>query len=142
MAMLRAAAWALASLLAASLPSLVLANGDLFFEAFEIPGQPEYVVFGNVKDDRGNYLEGAIITVSVEEPFLSYTSESGLLGRFRTLDVGRAIKGLGYDVDPSLIKVTVSYPGYEVARSVHRGKYGQNKGAVEINFIMRKTRSK
>jgi hypothetical protein len=31
------------------------ANGDLFFEAMEKPGNPEYVVFGNVKDDEGKY---------------------------------------------------------------------------------------
>lgn len=111
-------------------------NGDLFFEAQEIPGKIEYVVFGNVKDDKGRYLEGANVTVSVTEPRLAYTSQTDVIGRFRSLDIGRAIKGLGYDVDPSLIEVTVTYPGYRVVRRLYRGKYRQSKGVVEVNFIL------
>jgi hypothetical protein len=111
-------------------------NGDLFFEAAEVPGKPEYVVLGNVKDDGGRYLEGATVTVRVSDPHLSYTSQTDILGHFRTLDVGRAIKGLGYDIDPSRIEVVVTYPGYHILRRIHRGKYRQNKGLVEINFVM------
>lgn len=113
-------------------------NGDLFFEAAEIPGNPEYVIFGNVKDDRGKYVVSAMVTVKVAEPRLSYTSETDILGRFRTLDIGRAIRGLGYDVDLSQIDVLVEYPGHRVARRAYRGKRGQNKGAVEINFVLEK----
>jgi len=115
---------------------LASANGDLFFEAREIAGDPEYVVFGNVKDDRGRHLAGALVTITVEEPFLTYTVETDILGHYRTLDVGRAIKSLGYDVDPSRIKVTAEYAGHEVLRRAYRGKYRQAKGAIELNFVM------
>lgn len=114
------------------------ANGDLFFEAAEIPGKPVYVIFGNVKDDRGRYIESATVTVKVAEPRLAYTSQTGILGRFRTLDIGRAIQGLGYEVDPSQIEVTIEFPGYHVVRRLHRGKRGQNKGAIEMNFVLEK----
>jgi hypothetical protein len=112
------------------------ANGDLFFEAQETPGNPEYVVFGNVKDDKGNYLDGATVRVTVSKPDLSYTAQVGILGRYRTLDVGKAIQSLGYDIDPSLIKVTMIYPGYHVVRSISRARHGQRKGAIEIDFVM------
>jgi hypothetical protein len=113
-------------------------NGDMFFEAAEIPGKPEYVIFGNVKDDRGKYIVSAIVTVTVAEPRLSYTSETDIIGRFRTLDIGRAVRGLGYDVDPSQIEITIEYPGHRILRRAYRGKRGQNKGAVEINFVITK----
>jgi len=113
-------------------------NGDLFFEAQEIPGKVEYLVFGSVKDEDGNYLEGANVTVSVAEPRLAYTSQTDVIGRFRSLDIGRAVKGLGYDVEPSSIQVAVSYPGYRVVRRLYRGRHGQSKGAVEVNFIVAK----
>lgn len=119
---------------------LTWANGDLFFEAMEIPGKPEYVIFGNVKDERGKYLAGATVTVNVAEPMLSYTAETSVIGRYRTLDIGRAITGLGYEVDPSRIEVTVTHPGYSVARRAYRGKFGQKKGAVEMNFVMKEVR--
>ena len=111
-------------------------NGDLFFEAWEIAGDPEYVVFGNVKDDRGRHLAGAMVTISIDEPFLTYTVETDILGHYRTLDVGRAIRSLGYDVDPARVKVTAEYPGHEVLRRAYRGKYRQAKGAIELNFVM------
>jgi hypothetical protein len=113
-------------------------NGDMFFESAEIPGKPEFVVFGNVKDDRGQYIVSAVVTVKVAEPRLAYTAETDIIGRFRTLDIGRAIRGLGYDVDPSAIEVTVEFPGHRIARRVNRGKRGQNKGAIEINFVITK----
>jgi hypothetical protein len=65
-----------------------------------------------------------------------------VLGRFRSLDVGRAIQGLGYDVDVSKIEVIAEYSGYRQLRRVYRGRYGQSKGAIEINFVMQKVRKK
>lgn len=113
------------------------ADGDDFFEALEIPGKPEYVVFGNVKDDRGNYVSTAVVTVAVADPILIYETTTTILGRFRTLDVGRAISDLGYDVDPAQIKVSVSAPGYVLIRRFHRASPRQKRGAVEIDFLMR-----
>jgi hypothetical protein len=112
-------------------------NGDLFFEAQETPGKPEYVVYGSVKDDRGRYLEGVAVVVQVSNPSLSYTSESGLLGRYRSLDVGKALKWLGYDIDPSKIDVQASYAGYHVTRRLSRARHGQ-LGAIEVDFVLSK----
>lgn len=113
-------------------------NGDLFFEAMEIPGDPVYVVFGNVKDAQGGYIEGATITIKVAEPKLSYTTYTGILGRFRTLDIGRAIEGLGYEVAPSQIEVTVDFSGDYVVRRLDRGRRDQREGAIEMNFVLEK----
>ncbi len=115
---------------------VVLANGDQFFEAQEIPGKPEYVIFGTVKDEQGQYLEGAEVTIRVLEPFLSYTQETNFLGHYRTLDVGRAVEGLGYRLDPSQIKVVVIYPGYHEVRRLYRGRGRQASGAIELNILM------
>lgn len=114
-------------------------NGDGFFESKEIPGKPEFVIFGNVKDDQGKYLDNATVKVNVAEHMLEFTAETDVLGRFRTPDVGRAINELGYQVDLSLITITVECAGYELARREYRGKRLQNKGAVEINFRMKKS---
>ena len=81
-------------------------NGDLFFEAQEIAGDPEYVVFGNVKDDRGRHLAGAMVTVSVDEPFLTYTVETDILGHYRTLDVGGELQASACDVAPHDLEQT------------------------------------
>jgi hypothetical protein len=111
-------------------------NGDHFFRFKEIPGKPEFVIFGSVKDDRGHYLDNATVFVIVMVHQLEFTATTDALGRFRTPDVGRAIEDLGYETDPSLIEVTVNYPGYRVVRREYRGKYRQKKGAIEMNFLM------
>lgn len=118
------------------------ANGDGFFESAEIPGNPEFVIFGNVKDDRGKYLGNAIVKVRVAQHMLEFTAQTDVIGRFRTPDVGRAIRDLGYEVDLSLISVSVEYPDHQLVRREYRGKRGQIKGAIEINFRMKKTRSR
>jgi hypothetical protein len=136
-------AWRLATLnviaaIACAFAGPAWANGDGFFESKEIPGKPEFVIFGNVKDDRGKYLDNATVRVQVAEHMLEFTTETDVIGRFRTPDVGRAIKDLGYEVDLSLIAITVEYPDHHVERREYRGKRGQKKGAIEINFRMKK----
>lgn len=111
-------------------------NGDHFFRFKEIPGKPEFVIFGSVKDDRGHYLDNAIVFVIVPVHQLEFTAKTDVLGRFRTPDVGRAIEDLGYEPDPASIEVTVNCPGYRVVRREYRGKYRQKKGAIEMNFQM------
>jgi len=135
--------WRLTTLTAFAALACVLAgpawsNGDGFFQSKEIPGNPQYVIFGSVKDDRGNYLHDAIVRVYVAEHMLEFTAPTDVIGRFRTPDIGRAIKDLGYEVDLSLIKVTVEYPDYREVRREYRGKYRQRKGAIEMNFRMKK----
>jgi hypothetical protein len=125
--------------LAVSLPAIsVHADGDELFDPLEIPGQPEYVVFGSVKDNRGNYVSTAVVKVEVEEPVLIYETATTILGRFRTVDIGRAVIDLGYDVNPARIKVSVSAPGYVLIRRFNRASPRQARGAVEIDFLMKK----
>ena len=113
------------------------ADGDDFFEAQETPGKPVYVVFGSVKDDRGNYLSKAVVTVEVAEPVLIYDTTTNILGRFRTVDVGRAVTDLGYDVDPAQIEISVSAPGYVPMRRLKRDSPRRKQGAIEIDFVMK-----
>jgi hypothetical protein len=113
-------------------------SGAMFLQSTEIPGNPEFVIFGSVKDDRGKYLDHAIVKVKVAEHMLEFTAETNVIGRFRTPDIGRAIKYLGYDVDLSLITVTVECPNYGLVQREYRGKYRQNKGAIELNFRMKR----
>ncbi len=135
----RAAVFAGAALCAtAAAPGSTWANGDVFFEAEEIPGAPEYVVFGSVKDNKGNYLDNAVVTIDVSEPHLTYDAFTNVVGRFRTPDVGRAIIDVGFEVDPSKIAVTVYLPGYRMVQRLNRGKAGQKQGAIEMNFVMAK----
>jgi hypothetical protein len=123
---------------ACALPTPAWSNGDGFFQATEIPGKPEYVIFGCVKDDQGNYLSNATVRVYVAEHMLDFTAQTDILGRFRTPDIGRAIEDLGYEVDLSLLTVSVEYPGYRVVRREYRGRYQQKKGAIEMNFRMKR----
>lgn len=115
---------------------LAWGNGDTFFQYTEIAGKPEFVYFGSVRDDRGRRLSQVTMRVTVVEHQLEFTSKTDVLGRYRTVDVGRAIKELGYEVDPSLITVKPEYAGYHVVRRENRGKRRQNVGAVELDFIL------
>jgi hypothetical protein len=139
--------WRLAVLYVIAAVTLVAAgparsNGDTFFNPTEIPGNAQYVIFGNVKDTAGHYLSHATVTAYVVQHMLAVTTQTNVIGRFRTPDVGREIEDLGYRVDPSLISVSVEYPGYHIAHRQYHGKYRQNKGAIEINFIMQQNGSK
>lgn len=130
-----------AAVLALSAPTTgARADGDDFFGAEEIPGQPVYVVFGSVKDDHGNRLTNAVVTVEVREPVLIFDTTTNILGRFRTVDVGRAVTELGYDVDPVQIEVSVSAPGYVLMRRLRGDSPRRKEGAIEIDFVM--TRAK
>lgn len=121
--------------------STALANGDVFFEAEEIPGQTEFVYFGSVKDEAGNYLDNATVTIDVSDPHLTYDAYTNILGRFRTLDVGRAVVDLGFEVDPKTVTMSVYKPGYKLARTMDRRPARAKKGAFEVNFIMAKDTS-
>lgn len=125
-----------ATALAAAMPAL--SNGDTFFNTREIPGNPQYVVFGSVKDVQGHYLKDVTVTVSVVKHMVELSAHTDVLGRYRTPDVGRSIQDLGYPVDPSLIIVSVDCPGYHIAHRQYRGKYRQSRGAVEIDFVLAK----
>ncbi len=127
-----------AAALATALPAWC--NGDTFFNTKEIPGNPQYVVFGSVKDVEGHYLKDVTVTVSVVKHMLEVSARTDVIGRYRTPDVGREIEELGYPVDPALIIVSLDCPGYYIAHRQFRGKYQQSQGAIEINFVLAKNR--
>ncbi len=113
-----------------------LANGDEFFGAEEIPGATEFVYFGSVKDPKGNYLDAVEVTLNVSEPPLTYVAYTDIIGRFRTLDAGRAIVDLGYEVDTANFTLSVARDGYKFIRKLDRTPRRAKKGAFEVNFVM------
>ena len=117
-------------------PRATLANGDAFYEAQEIPGKAVFVYYGSVKDERGNYIEGAIVVSEVSDPHLTYDVYTNVLGRYRTPDVGRAVTDLGFKVDPANIAMMAYKPGYTMLRCLNRGSPRIKKGAFELNFVM------
>lgn len=121
-----------------ALPKIATANGDVFFEALEIEGDPQFVFYGSVKDRAGKYVDGAMVSVDVSEPQLTYESFTNMLGRFRSLDVGRVIQDLGYRIDPNLIDVTVFAPGYRTVRKLSMRRSRDTTGAFEVNFVIEK----
>ncbi len=123
-------------LTAAMLPRPALANGDIFFEALEIEGDPQFVFFGSVKDKKGNAVSGALVSVDVSEPQLTYESYTNVIGRYRSLDVGRVIQDLGYQINPRNIDVSVFAPGYKTTRKFSMRRTGDIIGAFEVNFVI------
>ncbi len=123
---------------AASVGREALANGDEFFGAEEIPGETQFVFFGSVKDEDGNYLDGVEVVLDVLDPPLTYIAYTDVIGRFRTLDAGRVMVDLGYDIDPSKLKLSVTLPGYVQTRKLSRVPTRATKGAYEISFVMKK----
>lgn len=134
----RGLAASLLAVLACALPHAALGNGDGFFNYSEVAGNPEFVYFGSVRDLRGRRLGKATVRVLVPVHQLEFTATTDALGRYRTPDVGRAIKELGYPVNPNLIALIVEYPGYHEERRENRARRGQTKGVVELNFQLAK----
>ena len=125
-----------------SIAGTAWADCDSFFLSTEIPGNPQYVVYGSVKDENGRRIENATVRVYVVEHMIDLETKTDVLGRFRTPDVGRVITEMGYEVDPSLITVAIIYPGYHIAHREYRGRRGQKQGAVEMDFRLKKNRTK
>jgi len=121
---------------AAGLSKAALANGEEFFGAEEIPGHPVFVYFGTVKSEDGKYLEATEVTLKVTDPPMTFTSYTDILGRFRTLDAGRTLTDLGYEVVPSNFVVSVARDGYVQTRRMNRAPANAKEGAFEINFVM------
>jgi hypothetical protein len=129
---------ALGFVLFVAAPTTLLANGDNFFDSFKMPSEPEYVVFGNIKDEAGRYLGNVTVMIEVSDPKLNYYASTDELGYFRTPDIGRAVKDLGYEMDASKVTIEAQLQGHHTIRKFYRGKFGQNKGAVELNITMAK----
>ena len=113
-----------------------LANGEQFFGAEEVPGHPVFVYFGTVKSEGGKYLEATEVTLKITDPPMTFTAYTDILGRFRTLDAGRTLTDLGYEVVPANFVVTVARDGYVQTRRMNRAPANAKEGAFEINFVM------
>lgn len=135
-------------------PGIALADGDDFFafqsRTFNPDGSRAVAkngFFGSVRDDDGNMLRDATLTVAVtiqtEEGArqVNYNSYTNVIGRYRTLDATNVVSdllGIKADLKPGDIKlVGVEKKGYAMVRRVNRSRPGQT-GVVEIDFIMKK----
>ncbi len=121
--------------LSAGLAQSALANGDEFFGLEEM-GPVDFLYFGSVKDDKGQFLSGAEVTLKVSDPELIFVEQTDVIGRFRTMDVGRQLLDRGYDVDPTTFSLSVAMPGYKQVRKLDRRPGRLNKGSFEVNFVM------
>ena len=105
---------------------------------------------GSVKDDRGNYLSGATLTVVAKAPSVdeaddtpidvTFKTFTNIIGRYRTLnadDVVSVISGAAVTLKPEdLTLVGVSKEGYRQVRRLDRSRRGQSMR--EIDFVMKK----
>ncbi len=129
----------------------VYADGDDFF-AFQL-GVNEATkngYMGAVKDDKGNFLSGAMLTFVVTAPSVdeaddspidvTFKSFTNFMGRYRTLNVDdmvSVINGAQVVLKPDDIKlVGVSKQGYRQVKRFDRSRTGQPMR--EIDFVMKK----
>ena len=111
----------------------LLANGAEFFEA-ENDGKIVLYYFGNVKDSKGNVLDKLMVTISAKNVGMTFPFRNDSPGHFRSPDIGKAIQGLGKQVDPAQIEITITKPGYKVVRAP---KIPVKMGAVQLeNFVL------
>jgi len=110
----------------------LLANGVEFFNA-QNDGPAVLYYFGHVKDTNGNVLDKLMITVSAKNVGMNFPFRNDSPGHFRSPDVGKAIKGLGKDIDPAQIEVTITKAGYKM---VSAPKVPNKLGAVQLDNIV------
>jgi len=132
-----AAAAGVAICVASGFTQSAFANGDEFFGIEEM-GPVDFLYFGSVKDESGQFLSGAEVTLKVSDPELIFVEQTDVIGRFRTMDVGRQLLERGYDVDPSTFSLSVALQGYKQVRKLDRRPGRLNKGSFEVNFVMSK----
>lgn len=107
----------------------VLANGTEFFDASH-DGEILLYYYGNVRDPKGAVIDNFRVTVIAKNVPLNMPFRNDVPGHFRSPDVGRAIKESGKPVDPRFIEVTISKPGYRVAKAP---KIPDKQGAVLLD---------
>jgi hypothetical protein len=131
------------------------ADGDQFFEFRsklfnEKGGRGELKIgfFGSVKDEQGNRLTDAVLTVAVDVPTeqgplrVTYSAFTNEIGRYRTLDATGAVAdllGAPFDIAPDTVSLLdAEKEGYVQTRRLIRGKAGKHP-IMEIDFVMRKS---
>ena len=127
------------------LPVAGWADGDDFFRAGEIIGDTQLVFVGTVKDDRGNYIEAATVrwqatmTDDDGDHHVGFETYTNAVGRYRTVNVMRAVVAADFEFDAGKIDVTAWKPGYSLVRRLRRGRAERTSGVVEVNFTLAKT---
>ena len=137
-----------------SIPRPAEANGDAFFkmDLFDA-AMAKNVFLGSVKDDEGNYVEDAVITVHVQVPeeyggdALTFNAYTNVIGRYRTLDTAAAVAALleleipveEIKLDFSKVELTAEKKGYAMKRRLRRGRAAQSDGPFEIDFVLART---
>jgi hypothetical protein len=113
--------------------ALVQANGAEFFEA-ENDGKVVLYYSGQVKDSKGNVLDKLMVTISARNVGMNFPFRNDAPGHFRSPDIGKAIQGLGKQVDPAQIEIKITKPGYKIVREP---KVPNKLGAVQLdNFVL------
>jgi hypothetical protein len=112
--------------------AVLRANGAEFFAAHN-EGPVVLYYFGNVKDSQGNVLDKLMITISAKNIGMNFPFRNDAPGHFRSPDVGRAIKGLGKDIDTNQIEVKISKPGYKITKAP---KVPNKLGAVQLDLFV------
>ena len=124
------------------------ANGDDFFDYIvpEGPIEKQIIYYGSVKDDKGNLLNDATITISVTVPEefsaepVTYNAYTNIVGRFRTMNatsIVASLLGVEVELDRANVALTAEKEGYKMLRKLNRGRSGK-LGPVELNFVMAK----
>ncbi len=124
-------------------------NGDEFFrdDAFsdDVPLDTQTIFSGSIRDEEGNYIEDATITVAITvqtprgERRITYNAYTNNIGRYRTLDVASVVlvmEEVEITVDPADVELSVEKTGYEVVRRLDRSRARQKSGVFEIDFWM------
>jgi hypothetical protein len=149
--------WIRAILLALVLvvPGTVWADGDDFFafqsRTFNPDGSRNIAkngFLGNVRDEDGNLLHDATLTVSVKietedgPKAVTYNSYTNVMGRYRTLDAASVVSdllGIDTTIKPGDVQLLgVEKKGYVQMKRLNRSRTGQT-GVLEVDFIMKKT---
>jgi hypothetical protein len=109
------------------------ANGAEFFEA-ENDGKVVLYYSGQVKDSKGNVLDKLMVTIAAKNVGMNFPFRNDSPGHFRSPDIGKAIQGLGKQVDPAQIEIKITKPGYKMVRAP---KVPTKLGAVQLeNFVL------
>jgi hypothetical protein len=116
-----------------ALPRVAWANGEEFFhddDGFDL------YYFGHIKDKSGKALDGVTIIVTAKNLGMRFPVRNDAPGHFRSPDVGKAIKGLGKQVDPAQLEITVTKPGYKQVTPAKLTVPSKATGAVQVEFVM------
>jgi hypothetical protein len=109
------------------------ANGEEFFhddDGFDL------YYFGHIKDKNGKVLDQVTITITAKNLGMRFPVRNDAPGHFRSPDVGKAIKGLGKQIDPSQLEITVTKPGYRQVMPTKLTVPNKAAGAIQVEFVM------